>query len=65
MPGKSNKFTTLGGAADEMEISLRTVRRMISSGQLRAYRIGNTKAVRILREDLDKLLKPVVPNGKC
>lgn len=34
-----------------------TIRRMISRGELRAYRVG--RLIRIKRADLDKALKPV------
>lgn len=38
--------------------SERTVRRLIASGELRAYRLGN-KTVRIRQGDLDALLEPI------
>jgi excisionase family DNA binding protein len=50
-------------AAAELGISLRQIRRMISSGELRAYRVGKTRAIRVDRADLDALLVPVVPEA--
>jgi excisionase family DNA binding protein len=58
------KKLTLDQAAEELGASLRTVRRLVSSGQLPAVRIGNSRTIRIDRDDLEKVLKPVVPNGK-
>lgn len=58
------KKLTLDQAADELGTSLRTVRRLVSSGQLPAVKVGNSRLVRVDRDDLDKLLKPVTPNGK-
>jgi excisionase family DNA binding protein len=58
------KMVNIDAAADQLGISKRSVRRLISSGELTAYRIGKMVAtVRIDSDDLDKLLKPVVPNG--
>jgi excisionase family DNA binding protein len=55
---------TLDAAADELGISKRTVRRLISSGDLRAYLIGRNRLVRIDRDDLTDVMHEVVPNGK-
>jgi excisionase family DNA binding protein len=54
----------IDAAAEEMNTSSRTIRRLISDGQLRAYRLGRSTVIRIDRDDLLKLLRPVVPNGK-
>jgi excisionase family DNA binding protein len=56
---------TIDAAADELGVSKRSVRRMITSGQLRAYRIGTSTSIRIDRRDLANVMHPVVPNGKC
>jgi excisionase family DNA binding protein len=55
---------TIDQAADELGISRRSLRRLITSGQLRAYKIGKSRLVRIDREDLANVIHPVVPNGK-
>ena len=48
--------------AAELGISRRSVRRLITTGALTAYHVGNLpKLVRIDTDDLDKLLKPLVP----
>lgn len=54
---------TIDQAAEKLGISRRSVRRLISSGELRAYRVGE-RSVRVDFNDLDAVLKPVVPDGK-
>ena len=57
----SRDLLTLDRAADEMDCSVRTLRRLIATKELRAYRLGNAgKLIRIDCADLDKLLRPVV-----
>lgn len=50
------KLLTPAEIAKELRISLRTVYRMIDSGQLEAIRIGDQ--YRIKAESLDRLLNP-------
>ena len=54
------KKISLDAAAEELGMSKRSVRRLISTGQLRAYRIGR-QMVRIDCDDLAAALKPIVP----
>lgn len=35
------------------------IRRYIAEGKLKAYRVGGEKTIRIKREDVDALLKPL------
>jgi excisionase family DNA binding protein len=58
------KKISLDEAAEELGTSLRTVRRLVSQGHLRAYKIGNSRLVRVDRDDIQAALKPVTPNGK-
>lgn len=53
---------TVAEAADELAVTERFIRKLISNGQLRAVKVG-TRVVRIRRTDLDDLLRParVVP----
>jgi excisionase family DNA binding protein len=53
---------TVAEAADELVVTERFIRKLISSGQLRAVKVG-TRVVRIRRTDLEDLLRParVVP----
>ncbi|WP_082959696.1 helix-turn-helix domain-containing protein [Mycobacterium sp. E2462] len=55
---------TLDAAADELGVSKRTVRRLISTGELRAYLIGKGRLVRVDRDDLASVIHEVVPSGK-
>lgn len=54
----------MNAAAEQLGVDKRTVRRLISSGELRAYRVGRTTAIRVDSEDVAELLIPVVPNHK-
>lgn len=47
---------SLDAAADELTVSKCSIRRLISSGQLRAFRVGNANIIRVDRDDLDALL---------
>ena len=51
-----SKKLTLDAAAEEISASKRTVRRLISSGELRAYRIGRG-IIRVDADDLEKAFK--------
>jgi len=50
-------------ASEVLGVSTRTVRRLIASGQLPAYRVSR-ELVRIKPTDLETLLAPIIPNGK-
>jgi excisionase family DNA binding protein len=56
---RPRQYVTLGAAAERLGCSQRTVRRMVSRGELHAYRVGQ----RMLRLDSDELdaLARVVP----
>ncbi len=56
------KISTDQAAAD-LGISKRTLRRLISSGDLKAYKIGKG-IVRIDTDDLADVFKPIQPDGK-
>ena len=60
---KVGRLITLNDAAERLAISKRGVRRLISSGQLKAYRI-NARVIRVDSADLTSVLQPVVPTGK-
>lgn len=52
---------TIGQAAERLNCSGKTIRRMIADGRLKAYRIGGRSTIRI---DRDSLLALEVPmNG--
>lgn len=53
-----NTYESLAQAAQRTEVSVKTLRRRISSGQLPAYRYG-PKMLRVDPRDIDKLMRPV------
>ena len=55
MTGKT--YYSMADAAELLDVTERTVRRQIASGQLRAIRFGRT--IRIHRDDLQSALKPI------
>jgi excisionase family DNA binding protein len=55
------KMMTLDDAAEHAAASKRTLRRLISSGELKAYRLGK-QLVRIDSDDLAALFVPIVPS---
>ena len=58
----TRRYATLDQAADELQCSKRHLRRLITSGQLQAYRLGrNSHLVRIDLNDLESVLQPVTP----
>ncbi|NYI42419.1 excisionase family DNA binding protein [Demequina lutea] len=48
-------------AADYMDMSVKSIERRISDGALPAFRVGNTRTVRIKICDLDAMMVPVQP----
>ncbi|MBB2892189.1 helix-turn-helix domain-containing protein [Flexivirga oryzae] len=53
-------------AAEELGVTVRTVRNMIARGELRAYRLGGTTkghGIRIEPADLDAALHPIPTTG--
>ena len=55
------KIISLDATAEELGISKRGVQRLISTGQLRAYKVGKA-IVRVDVDDIAAVLKPIVPN---
>jgi len=52
------RYLTVAEAADELHVTERFIRKLITNGDLDAVRIG-TRLVRIRRSDLDGLLRPM------
>jgi len=48
-------YKTVQQVADELQLSVITIRRKIRSGELKAYKIG--KSYRITDEDVEKFIK--------
>lgn len=56
LPDKpSSPYCSLAEAAEYLGVNDRTIRRAISAGRLRAYRL-NARQIRLRRQDLDGLL---------
>ncbi|WP_377645008.1 excisionase family DNA-binding protein [Oryzobacter terrae] len=49
------QFESLSAAAERTGVSVRTLRRRISAGELRAYRSGQ-RLIRLDPEDVDRML---------
>ncbi len=58
------KKLSLDQSAEEVGVSKRHIRRLISSGELRAYRVGKSTVIRVDSDDLAAIFKPITPNGK-
>ena len=66
----TQSLLTIRQTAALLALSTRTIHRYIAEGKLKAYRVGGEKAIRIKREDVESLLKPVgdegeMPTGRC
>lgn len=53
------RWLSVAEASHYLGVHADTVRRLISRGELRGYRIAGVRAVRVDRRDVDKLLRPV------
>lgn len=56
------EILTLPQVAELLQVEITTVRRMISRGELKAYRYG-PKLIRVDRRDIDKMRRPVTTVG--
>jgi excisionase family DNA binding protein len=60
MPRYKPRLTTgIPGAAQRLGVDVKTVRRMIADGRLKAYRLNGDGLIRINVDDLEALLVPV------
>ena len=55
----ARSLVSINEAADTLAVNHMTVRRMIQRGELPAYRIGKSRAIRIKSSDIEKMLRPV------
>jgi len=56
-------WLTIEGLSAEAGWSTYTTRRMIARGELKAYRFGRSRLIRIKRVDFERLAKPVTRAG--
>lgn len=59
----SRRWLTQSESAEYIDTTDRTIRNLISRGELPAYRIGRSRMIRIDRHDLDALLRPIPTVG--
>lgn len=57
----TSPLVSINEAADTLAVNHMTVRRMIQRGELPAYRVGKSRAIRIKTSDIEKMLRPVTP----
>jgi excisionase family DNA binding protein len=54
----TRKYATIESEAERLAVNPRTIRRMISRGELTGYRLG-TKILRVDQVEVDAALRPV------
>ena len=57
------RFLSVAQAADELGVTERFIRKLITQGDLQAVKVG-TRLIRIRRADLEDLLRPVLDEGR-
>lgn len=57
-----DNLMTLREAASKVRLSVRTLERLITSGDLRAYKVG-LRSVRVDQKDLAGLVQPIAAAG--
>jgi excisionase family DNA binding protein len=57
------RFLSVAQAADELGVTERFIRKLITNGDLQAVKVG-TRLIRIRRTDLEDLLRPVLDDGR-
>lgn len=56
----STQWLTIHDVAEQLKLSDLTVRRMVSRGEIKAFRgVGKSRLIRIKQYEVDKALKPV------
>lgn len=59
----TRQLVALAVAAEMLGVSSKTVRRRVADGQLRAYRVGKGRALRVTVADVEALLEPLPTLG--
>lgn len=60
---KRRRLGSIAAGAEQVDVSQNTIRRLISKGELKAYRVGSTRVIRIDLDELDALLRPIPTAG--
>ncbi|CAB4735110.1 unannotated protein [freshwater metagenome] len=53
------RWLSLPDAAAWVSLSVETIRRRIAAGDLRAYRCGKGKSIRVKTDDLEAMMRPL------
>ncbi|WP_368834356.1 helix-turn-helix domain-containing protein [Mycobacterium intracellulare] len=56
--GQPRAYIGIPGAATYLDVDHKTIRRLITSGKLRGYRLGN-RVIKVKVADLDAVLTPI------
>ena len=57
-PAQTKHYVSLDDAAEHLDVSVRTLRRFIASGDLTGYRAGK-KIIRVDLNEVDAMLRPI------
>lgn len=57
------RYITLDDAAEYLSVSPLTVRRRIATGELKAYRLGRSRTIRLDLADVENMLRPIPTTG--
>lgn len=63
---RERRYASLSQGADHLQVSERTLRRMIASGEVSGYRLGK-RLIRVDLNEIDAFMTPVVhhaPKGR-
>ncbi len=61
-PRQPRRYVTLKSAAERLDCSERTLRRMIAMGELTGYRVGK-RLIRVDADELDRLVRAIPTTG--
>jgi excisionase family DNA binding protein len=56
---QTKQFISIAAAAEHLDVSLKTIRRRIAAGDLKAYRLGGSRVLRVNLNELDDLMRPI------
>ncbi|MFC9438958.1 helix-turn-helix domain-containing protein [Nocardia sp. NPDC057030] len=62
--GDVGPVLSLQVAAAQLHLNVRTIRRMISAGVLKGYKVRGTRAIRVRQDDVIALLSPISAGGE-
>lgn len=62
LPATERKLASINAAAEYAGVSTKTIRRRISDGTIRGYRLG-PRAIRVDLRELDAALRPIPTAG--